>query len=60
MDVSAAVDVLRQGQSPAFPAEAKKQGFAEKLDEQDQLRHLRKQFNIPTKSSLRKKALDCT
>jgi len=59
MNVPAAVEMLRQGQVPAFPAEATKRTFAEKLDAQDELRHLRGQFNIPTKSSLRKKALTC-
>lgn len=59
MDVSAAVEALRQGQTPNFPPEAKKHTFAEKLDAQDELRHLRGQFNIPTKGSLRKKALTC-
>lgn len=60
MDVAAAVETLRQGRTPAFPAEAKKRGFAEEVDALDKLRHLRGQFNIPTKRSLRKKALDCT
>jgi kynureninase len=59
MDVEAAVKTLRQGQTPAFPTEAKKFAFAEKLDAEDELRHLREQFNIPTKSSLRRKALGC-
>ncbi|OIW22804.1 kynureninase [Coniochaeta ligniaria NRRL 30616] len=58
MDISAAVETLRKGQSPAFPAEAKKRGFAEKLDAQDELRHLREEFILPTTKSLRKKALD--
>jgi kynureninase len=60
MDVSAAVETLRQGQSPAFPPEAKKRGFAEKLDAQDELGHLREQFVLPTRGSLKKKALKCT
>ncbi|KAH8902849.1 hypothetical protein BR93DRAFT_902996 [Coniochaeta sp. PMI_546] len=59
MDIAAAVETLRNGQCPVFPPEAKKHGFAEKLDAQDELRHLRDQFNIPTRSSLKKKALDC-
>jgi len=59
MDVSAAVKTLRQGQRPAFPAEAKARKFAEELDAQDELRHLRDEFLIPTIRSLKKTSLDC-
>lgn len=58
MDVSAAVESLRRGQCPAFPPDAAKRLFAEKLDAQDELRHLREQFILPTTRSLKKKALN--
>ena len=59
MDVPAAVETLRSGELPPFPAQAKKRAFAEQLDAQDVLAHLRDEFIIPTKGSLRKKALSC-
>ncbi|QPG95129.1 Kynureninase 1 [Epichloe festucae Fl1] len=58
MDFSAFVDRLRSGASPDFPADANTLAFAQKLDSQDQLRHLRDEFVLPTKASLKKKALD--
>lgn len=58
MDFSAFVDRLRSGASPDFPADANTLAFAQKLDSQDQLKHLRDEFVLPTKASLKKKALD--
>ena len=52
------IKTLRAGQKPEFPAHAKSIEYARELDAQDKLRHLRDDFNIPTKSSLRKKALN--
>jgi kynureninase len=57
MDVSSAIKSIRQGQSPVFPPEAKNHQFAEELDAQDALRHLREQFILPTSRSLNKKSL---
>lgn len=54
------IKTLRAGQKPEFPAHAKSIEYARELDEQDKLSHLRDGFNIPKKSSLRKKALDGT
>lgn len=59
MDLSAFVGRLRSGQSPGFPSdEANTLAFAQRLDAQDQLRHLRSEFVLPTKASLKKKALN--
>jgi kynureninase len=52
------IKTLRAGQKPEFPAHAKSIEYARELDAQDKLSHLRDNFNIPTKSSLRKRALD--
>ncbi|KAF2771097.1 kynureninase [Teratosphaeria nubilosa] len=51
---------IRDGQRPIFPSEASLQnwGFATTLDSQDKLAHLRNEFILPTKTSLKKKALD--
>lgn len=51
------VKTLGGGQKPEFPPEAKSIAYARQLDSQDKLGNLRDQFNIPTRSSLRKKAL---
>jgi kynureninase len=60
MDVEyqAYIKTLRAGQKPEFPAHAKSIEYARELDAQDKLSYLRDDFNIPTKGSLRKKALD--
>ena len=58
MDLPAFVDRLRSGEAPKFPSDANSLAFAQKLDSQDSIRHLRDEFVIPTKASLRKKSLD--
>ncbi|UKZ57575.1 Kynureninase 1 [Trichoderma virens] len=58
MDLPAYVERLRSGAPPKFPADANSLEFAQKLDSQDSLRHLRDEFILPTKASLKKKALD--
>ncbi|PHH69501.1 hypothetical protein CDD80_6694 [Ophiocordyceps camponoti-rufipedis] len=60
MSLSTYVERLRNGQAPGFPAEANSAAFAKALDQQDGLRHLRDEFLLPTKASLRKRALDGT
>lgn len=60
MDFSAAAKVLAAGSQPAFPADANTVDFARSLDAQDPIRHLRDEFIFPTKTSLKKKALDGT
>ncbi|KAK3296448.1 kynureninase 2 [Chaetomium fimeti] len=52
------IKTLRAGQKPEFPAHAKSIEYARQLDAQDKLSYLRDDFNIPTKDSLRKKALN--
>jgi kynureninase len=58
MELSSIVNCLRKGLAPEFPPDANTIGFAQKLDSQDSLRYLREEFIIPTKASLKKKALD--
>lgn len=58
MELQTFVDRLRSGEAPKFPHDANTLDFAQKLDSQDSLRHLRDEFVIPTKASLKKKALD--
>ncbi|KAJ3492661.1 hypothetical protein NLG97_g5233 [Lecanicillium saksenae] len=58
MDLSAYVERLRGGGPAKFPADANSIEFAQKLDSQDELSHLRYEFILPTKSSIRKTALD--
>jgi kynureninase len=58
MDLSSFVERLRGGQPAGFPEDANSLAFAQKLDSQDSLSHLRDEFIIPTKASLKKKALD--
>jgi hypothetical protein len=60
MDLPAFVERLRSGAPPKFPADADSLQFAQKLDSQDALRHLRDEFILPTKGSLKKRALDGT
>jgi kynureninase len=54
------IKTLRAGQKPEFPAHAKSIEYAKQLDAEDKLGFLRGNFNIPTKSSLRKRALNGT
>lgn len=58
MDLAQYVDRLRSGGAAKFPSDANTLEFAQKLDEQDQLRHLRDEFIIPTKASMKKQALN--
>lgn len=58
MDLSACVDRLRSGAAHEFPAEANSLAFAQQMDVQDKLRHLRDEFVLPSKASLKKRALD--
>lgn len=57
-DLPAFVERLRGGQPAKFPSDANSLSFAQQLDAQDALKHLRDEFIIPTKASLKKKALD--
>ncbi|KAH9894504.1 pyridoxal phosphate-dependent transferase [Xylariomycetidae sp. FL2044] len=57
MEFGTFVDRLRAGEDPKFPAEAKTVEWAETLDSQDPLKHLRDEFILPTKGSLKKRAL---
>ena len=57
-ELVAFVDRLRGGQPPKFPEDANSLAFAQRLDVQDTLSHLRDEFILPTKASLKKKALD--
>ncbi|KAK4120301.1 kynureninase 2 [Parathielavia appendiculata] len=52
------VKTFRAGKKPQFLADAKSVDFARQLDAQDKLKSFRDDFNIPTKASLKKKALD--
>ncbi|OAQ62891.1 kynureninase [Pochonia chlamydosporia 170] len=58
MDLSSFVQRLRNGAAPKFPADANTLAFAQKLDAEDSLKHLRDEFVLPTKGSLKKKALN--
>jgi hypothetical protein len=58
MELPQYVDRLRAGKGADFPAEAKTLSFAQKLDSQDSLAHLRDEFIIPTKASMKKTALN--
>ncbi|KAI5459073.1 pyridoxal phosphate-dependent transferase [Mariannaea sp. PMI_226] len=60
MELTAFVDRLRNGDSANFPSNANSLKFAQELDSQDKLSHLRDEFILPTKASLKKKALDGT
>jgi kynureninase len=60
MDLPAYVERLRGGAAAKFPADANSLGFAQRLDSQDKLSHLRYDFILPTKSSIKKNALDGT
>lgn len=57
-DFASKVKVLRDGQKPEFPFNANTLEYAQSLDAQDQLSHFRDEFIIPTRASLKKKALD--
>ncbi|KAK4246083.1 pyridoxal phosphate-dependent transferase [Corynascus novoguineensis] len=54
------IKAFRAGQRPAFPDNASSIEYARELDAQDELHFLRDKFIIPTKGSLRKRALTGT
>lgn len=58
MDFDACVQRLRSGAAVKFPPDANSVAFAQHMDGQDKLRHLRDEFVLPTKASLKKKSLD--
>lgn len=58
MDLAASAQRLRSGEGLEFPEGSSTLGFARSLDSKDQLRHLRDEFVLPTKASLKKKGLD--
>lgn len=60
MDLPAYVERLRGGSAASFPADANSLEFAQEMDSQDSLRHLRQEFNLPTKTSIKKTVLDGT
>lgn len=57
-DFASKIKILRTGQKPQFPSNANTLEYAQSLDAQDELRHFRDEFIIPTRASLKKKALD--
>lgn len=58
MDFTSNVKRLRGGQAPSFPSEANTLQYAQSLDAQDEIGHLRNEFIIPTRGSLKKKSLN--
>ncbi|KAK3681047.1 kynureninase 2 [Podospora appendiculata] len=60
MDFTTKLKTLRAGETPVFPSEATALQYAQTLDAQDQLSYLREQFILPTRRSIKKKALDGT
>lgn len=58
MELSSFVERIRGGNAAKFPSDANTLDFARNLDSQDKLSHLRDEFVLPTKKSLKKKALD--
>ncbi|KAK0703945.1 pyridoxal phosphate-dependent transferase [Lasiosphaeria miniovina] len=60
MDFQTLVKILRAGRVPDFHPDADSFAYADALDAQDGLSHLREQFIIPTRASLKKRALDGT
>jgi ketol-acid reductoisomerase len=57
MEFQQIVDRIRAGQDPKFPANANSREYAETLNSQDPIKHLRDEFILPTRGSLKKKAL---
>ena len=57
-DFRSFVQAFRAGKKPEFPTKAKSIEYARQLDSQDKLNHLRNEFTIPTRGSLRKNGLD--
>lgn len=59
-DLQVCAERLRRGAAPDFPPDAGELAFARRLDAQDVLRPLRAEFVLPSRASLRKRALDGT
>lgn len=57
-ELTSKAKLIRAGQTPKFPPEARSREYAEALDAHDKLAPLRDEFLIPTVSSLKKKALN--
>ncbi|KAK8044357.1 pyridoxal phosphate-dependent transferase [Apiospora rasikravindrae] len=57
MEFQTIVERLRSGQDPKFPGNANSLEYAETLSSQDPLKHLKEEFILPTRASLRKKGL---
>ncbi|KAK1964336.1 kynureninase [Colletotrichum sublineola] len=60
MEFATFAEQIRSGRPAKFPANAISFEFAQQLDAQDSLRHLRDEFIIPTRGSLKKKSLNGT
>ncbi|KAG7109173.1 Kynureninase 1 like protein [Verticillium longisporum] len=60
MEFSSYVEHLRSGGRAKFPANANTIEYAQQMDRQDELRHFRNEFILPTKGSLKKKAINGT
>ncbi|GJC90707.1 kynureninase 1 [Colletotrichum liriopes] len=60
MEFAAFAEQIRSGRPAKFPVNATSFEFAQQLDAQDSLGHLRDEFIIPTKGSLKKKSLNGT
>ncbi|KAG7104210.1 Kynureninase 1 like protein [Verticillium longisporum] len=60
MEFSSYVEHLRSGDRAKFPANANTIEYAQQMDRQDELRHFRNEFILPTKGSLKKKAINGT
>lgn len=60
MSSSALLSQIRSAGAAKFPSNANSVEFAQELDAQDSLRHLRDEFTLPTRKSLKKKVLDGT
>ncbi|KAI8251812.1 Kynureninase 1 [Colletotrichum sp. SAR11_239] len=60
MEFAAFAEQIRSGHPAKFPTNANTAEYAQQLDAQDKLRHLRDEFIIPTKGSLKKKELNGT
>ena len=58
MEFAAVVERIRAGQPAGFPANGDDIAFARQLDAQSPLQNLRDEYIYPTKSSIKKKALD--
>lgn len=54
MEYQSLLEEIESGRDATpFPQEAREQAFAQKLDAQDPLRHLRDNFVFPTKRSMK-------